>query len=95
MYINASYRDLVAKTKIINTKEFERMQLKVPWRGDLIFDRLEEPMARPVVVEGANGVFPAYICRGEYFVFDMIECADVAEASRHATAAIRAVILNE
>lgn len=89
------YREHLAKAKELTAADIRAMGLSTVWRGELIFDRLQEPLARPVVVNGQNGFFPAYIFEGRYVTFVTLPCETLDEACQHSQNATRCVLLNE
>lgn len=89
------YRQLVDEAKSLSTKQLETMGIEIVWRGSLIGDRAQEPVARPIVVRGMNGLFPGYVYLGNHVIFDMIVCENIEQGQVHAEVAMRSVMLNE
>lgn len=89
------YRAELERAKRLTSSEIEAMGLDVVWRGGLISDRSQEPFARPIVISGANGLFPGYVFDGTHVIFSTIPCKTVEAASTHAVAAMREILLNE
>jgi len=89
------YRQELKHAKELTLHELQSMGLKIVWDDDMIDDRLGEPMARPIVVKGSNGLFPGYIFQGNHIIFVTLNSDDLEQASNHAVAAMRSVVLNE
>lgn len=89
------YRAELERAQSLTGPEIKAMGLDIVWREGLISDRLQEPFARPIVISGANGLFPGYVFGGSHVIFRSIPCETVEDASTHAVAAMRAVLLNE